>query len=482
MARKSTPGGVPNVTVKVSPSTEPEGKSEDKSEDAALTEEQRIADEAIEQSTAGAITRAIAWIWRIGKDGSKAYVGAVAPDLVTNEFLLGNCGGGEYQVDYRRPKKSGGTEQATTRKFFIDGPAKIAPWAAAPGPAAANPPGAAPSSTQSMTDVMTTGVMTIVKSMQDASVTNSQLTQAAIDRLREPKPEGMTVEKVTAVAVPFMTALAAIATAIINRPMPQVPDPMATAAALAALTKQKDPAELIAALAPILRPPPMPAADASQLGTLISSLKALADLKDTITGGNAGGIDTGHPILDTVRDVARAIPEVASAAKAAMAARQGGPPPPEAAGGPGAPAPSNGAPPPVQATPRAGEPFGPPQALPAVASAPGQANGAPASSPTDAPTGSPSGSPTEDEMLTLFLRSISQKLLPLAQRRADPVLHAQALLDEYAQFIPQIAAWVETPRCVDDWMREFPEWAPYREWVTKFIDTLDQETHEAPQA
>jgi len=63
------------------------------------------------------------------------------------------------------------------------------------------------------------------------------LTQAAIERLREPKAEGLTVEKLAAVAVPFMSGLAAIATAIINRPVPAPPDPTAIAVAIATLTK-----------------------------------------------------------------------------------------------------------------------------------------------------------------------------------------------------------------------------------------------------
>lgn len=474
MPRKVVQSGVPNVTVKVSPSTESEGKSEEKSEDPTLTEEQRIADEAIDQSTAGAISRAVAWIWRIGKDGSKAYVGGVAPDLVTNEFLLANCGGGEFQVDYRRPRKSGGTEQATTRRFLIDGPPKTPPWASVPGTAPSANGAAAPNpATQSMNDVLTTGVLTVVKSMQDASTTNSQLTQAAIERLREPKAEGLTAEKLTAILVPIVSAAASVAAAIINRPLPQTPDPMATAAALAALTKQKDPAELIAALAPILRPPAGPPADVTQLGSMITALKSLVDLKDSLGGGNGSNpIDTGNPILDTVRDVARAIPEVASAARVAMQQRQGNPPP---SGSPetlqAAPGAQGGQPDPRRAlSPGPGEPMGPPRMATAGTETAPQ------------PNPEANGAQTDEAMLRVFLKQISDEVIQLAKANRNPQRIAQAFLDMHEQYLDQIAWWVEQPGCVENFMRDFPEWREHKAWLEEFIQTIDKETHEAPQS
>jgi hypothetical protein len=474
MPRKMATGGVPNVTVKVSPSTESEGKPEDKPEEpSALAEEQRIADEAIEQSTAGAITRAVAWIWRVGKDGTKAYVGGVAPDLVTNEFLLENCGGGVFQVDYRRPRKAGGTEQSTSRRFLIDGPPKIPPWATVPASAAPSPNGTIPNPvTQSMNDVLTTGVLTVVKSMQDASTTNSQLTQAAIERLREPKPEGWTAEKLTAVAVPIVTAFASVAAAIINRPVPAPPDPTAIAIAIAGLTKQKDPAEVIAALAPILRPPPGPPADVTQLGGLISALKGLVDLKDSLSPGN-GSSDTGNAWVDLGRDVAKALPEVAAAARVAMQQRQANQPPGGQAetlqAAPGAaPAPD----PRRALSPGPGEPMGPPRAAAAASATP----------ETIVPESN--GAQTEEAMLRVFLKGISDQVIVHAKAKRPPQRIASSFLDLHEQYLDQIAWWVEQPNCVQNFLRDFPEWMETPElkrWLEEFIQQIDKETHEAPQ-
>jgi hypothetical protein len=61
-------------------------------------------------------------------------------------------------------------------------------------------------------------------------------------------------------------------------------------------------------------------------------------------------------------------------------------------------------------------------------------------------------------------------------------LHAQATLDRYKKYAGLIAQWVEQPGCVEHWLITFPEWRAYKPWLEEFIQTLDQETHEAPQS
>lgn len=482
MPRKVTPSGVPNVTVKVSPSTESEPKSEDKSEDPTLTEEQRIADDAIEQSTAGAISRAIAWVWRVGNDGTKAYVGSVAPDLVTNEFLLENCGGGTYDVDYRRPRKRGGTEQATSRRFVVDPkiPPKIPPWAQVP----VTPTGTAPDAAARNgigPSVVEAGILSMLQQQQqifqqqqavltaglEQSRVHSQmqmeLLRASLNKPEPPPPpppkEDRTVETIAAIVTPIVTSVTGIITAVISRPQP-------------------DALGQFAAVATALKPPPAPLADATQLGSLIAALNGLADLKDKIGGGNGTGvIDTGNPILDTVRDVARAIPEVASAAKVAMQQRQAGGAPSETR-----PEPAPGALTPGQdrralLAPQPGEPMGPPK--PAAPPATTDANPA----ATDVPA--LNGAQSEEDMLRTFLSPISAEVIQLAKANRDPKRIAQSFLDLHERYLDQIAWWVEQPNCVQNFLRDFPEWTEtpaLKTWLEEFIQTIDQETHEAPHA
>lgn len=479
MPRKVVQSGVPNVTVKVSPGTESEGKPEEKSEDlSTLTEEQRIADEAIEQSTAGAITRAAAWIWRLGSDGTKAYVGSAAPDLVNNEFLAENCGGGEYQVDYRRPKKTGGTEQAASRRFLIDPnqPAKIPPWAKAPVTTNGTP--ADPQARGNLSlNVIEAGILSAQQQQQQIFQQQQALLMAGLEQSRthaamqlelmrasvaakpEPPPpkEDRTVETIAAIVTPIVGAVTGIISAVIARPQP-------------------DHLRQFAEIATALKPPPAPPADATQLGGLITALKGLVDLKDSLSPGN-GASDTGNPWVDLGRDVAKALPEVASAAKMAMNQRQANQPP---AGSPetlqAAPGAQGGQPDPRRAlSPAPGEPLGAPRiATPAAASE---------ASPQ--PTPDANGAQTEDAMLKAFLAPISAEVLKLAKANRDPVRIAQAFLDMHESYLEQVAWWVEQPNCVQNFLRDFPEWnetPQLKRWLEEFIQTIDRETHEAPQA
>jgi len=473
MPRKIVPSGVPNVTVKVSP-----GGSEDKPEpkpEESGDEEQRQAAEDIALAHEEAARGSVGWISRVNATGQKAYAGEAPSHRITQKFLAENYGGGTFEIEHRRPReKGGGTVRDSVDTIRVDDtiPPRVPAWVAVEKPVAPSPNGVPSPSTQSMNDVLTTGVLTVVKSMQDASTTNAQLTQAAIERLREPKAEGLTVEKLSAVAVPFMSGLAAIATAIINRPVPAPPDPTAIAVAIATLTKQKDPAELIAALAPILRPPPGPPADVTQLGGMIAALKGLVDLKDSLSPGN--GSDTGNPWVDLGRDVAKALPEVASVAKAAMAQRAANAAPrptgetlvpANGAGGTQVPPEERRA----LLTPAAGEPLGPPRVA------------APSSVVVQPPAPDVNGAQTEEAMLRVFLKGISDEMLQHAKANRQPVRIAQAFLDLHEQYIEQIAWWVEQPNCVENFMKDFPEWREHKAWLEEFIQTIDKETHEAPQ-
>lgn len=479
MPRKIVQSGVPNVTVKVSPGTESEGKSQENSEEStSLTDEQRIADEAIEQSTAGAVSRAIAWIWRLGNDGTKAYVGGVAPELVTNEFLLENCGGGEYHVDYRRPKKSGGTEQATARRFLVDPavPPKIPPWAKVPVTTNGTP--ADPQARGNLSlNVIEAGILSAQQQQQQIFQQQQALLMAGLEQSRthaamqlelmrasvaakpEPPPpkEDRTVELIAAIVTPVVSAITGVITAVIARPQP-------------------DALGQFAAVAAALKPAPQTPADSTQLGGLIVALKGLVDLKDSLGGGNGSNpIDTGNPILDTVRDVARAIPEVASAARVAMQQRQGNPPP---AGSPetlqAAPGAQGGQPDPRRAlSPGPGEPMGPPRMATAGTETAPQ------------PNPEANGAQTDEAMLRVFLKQISDEVIQLAKANRNPQRIAQAFLDMHEQYLDQIAWWVEQPGCIENFVRDFPQWLEtekLKHWLEEFIQTIDKETHEAPQS
>ena len=94
-------------------------------------------------------------------------------------------------------------------------------------------------------------------------------------------------------------------------------------------------------------------------------------------------------------------------------------------------------------------------------------------------------------MLKAFLAPISQEMLERARDGDDPRLHAQALLDRYKRFIPEIAAWIERPNCMQEWLAWFPDWNDPREygqgptmtvktWLEQFLAMIDQDTHGAP--
>jgi hypothetical protein len=363
--------------------------------------------------------------------GERFWLDSVDPKLISNKWIAEQFGGGSYEVVFKKPFQGKGPKRPhLTRRYKVDPqiPPRIPAKYHAPHPTGASiPGGAATGLSQSGSDIIGAGVLQIISSMQEASKTNAALTQAAIERLNKPGP---TMAEIASIATPVVTAIGSLITAIITRPVPTPPDPMTMITAVAAITKGKDPAELIALLAPVLRPPA--SSDPNSVTSILSAVEKVVaigrDLQPTGAPSEEGWTGVARAVL-------QAVPEVASVIRNARA--NGAPP-------------ANGQPVPA-----------------AVAALP----------PLPAPGPLPPHKPATDaEMLFVALRPMAEELALLADQQCDPELQAEAYYEKYKGVREAMRAFTRDPQHQDALLAMFPALkTPLREpWVRQFLAYLAQ--------
>lgn len=387
----------------------------------------------IDAAAEEAVTVSQAIISRLDpSSGERYWLDSVHPKLISNQWLTEQFGGGAYEVVFKKPSQGKGPKRPhLTRRYKIDPdiPRKLPAKYHAPHPNGTALPSANGQSqpmSQNGSDIIGAGVLQIISSMQEASKTNAALTQAAIDRLNKPGPS---LAEIAGIATPIVTALGTLVTAIITRP---VPDPMAQMAAIAALTKGKDPTEMIAALAPLFVR--QQNSDPNSVGAILAAVKDVVAIGRDLTPDQG----SGNAYVDLARDVIHAVPTVASAFSAAR----------------------NGGQPPAQPTNAPALPAGPPI-------------------PENGPL-PPSKAASADDMLRIVLTPLASEIRQMAEHGSNPEMMAEFTIERYRGYAPAMRSFSDEPNYQDKLLGMFPELRPYEVWVRAFLAEMSDILHEPP--
>jgi hypothetical protein len=423
------------VLVQMPDAREPE--TEPKSED------QRAADDQIAESTSQAPSLAQAKIERVNNRGGKEYLGTVAPDLVTNEFLAKECGGGEYIVEYRKPAKKGSsTEYAERRRFYIADniPRKVPSWFQDSTSDVTPPPAVTNGHGGSMFETMALHMMTQQMQAQQAALQmqQSQMTaamessrqqmQMQLEMMRQQgEASRAAAEQQSRMTQAFMESMRLSFT---NQPKltdtltPFVP------IVLEMLKNRADPMEIATRLGTLLKP----SNDPSTIAGMLTAVEKVISIGKGMTP------DSGEPAgwMDLVKEGLHAVPAVVANMR-------------------------NGQPAPVHPNPNGGQPVA---ALPAP------------SAPAVPPPLPEKAAPSPDAMLQQALRPVATEIFQLAQQNADPELQAEGFYDRYRGLHGAMLSFTSEPDYQGRLLNLFPDLRQYEGWVRRFMSELSALLHE----
>lgn len=397
--------------VKTEPETEPDDLPEHEQPEAERSE----ADEQEEAVASEFAPGAEAKVYRVNDAGMETFLAKVNPNVLTEEWLARQFGGGNYLVKMRKPRVGGGMVYAGLKRISVDPriPAKTPRWlmhgdspdASVDDPVEDRASGRQPSSRDAILDA---GLLQLFQSMQRAG--ESQMTMmASVAEAMKPRVDLGSV----------LAAVAPLVVTMIESSAKRSEAQMQYLASLAASKTERDPLEVARTLAELSR------GNKQEGGVreLIGSLRDLLSVRDML--GEQPEKDTGTVLLEGL------LPQLGTLVELAAKRERQVPPAPVAN-------------PPSVAAPRVA-------ALP-----PAKPVAVAGSSSTDQP---------QSDMQAL-VKQYAPYLVRWAREQRRPEVYAQVVVDMTpAVFRAPLTAFLSREDVTDVLLAAIPELQQYRDWV-----------------
>lgn len=382
------------------------------------------ADEQISNAIESEAQGAEAMVYRADPStGKEAFLDRVSAELVTQDWIGKEYGGGKYRVQFRKPGPNGGAFVYGGQKRFevdADVPRKPPRWARPAASGDVRNADGSPAGSRA-DDVVSAGILAMINQMQDNSRAQSDFFRSVMADTSRKGPDFLEIVKA---ATPLIAPLLAMITQ-----KREEKDPLDVALKLLELRGEQNKG----GAAPT---------------DVMKTVKDVLEIREMFSG--SGGGDGPDPMIKLIETVAPQLLDTFKQAMALDAARAGQPIPPV----PGAPSTAG----------RTEAPSPTPALASPVASG---SSGTPQTASETAPTGDPV------DAWKMLVGSRIPKIIRLAELGKNPVLYAQLEEDIIPEiFKPAAREFVEDDSFTDRIYAEYPALLQHKEWMDEFFDVF----------
>jgi hypothetical protein len=388
------------------------------------------ADEQISNAIEAEAQGAEAMVYRSDPStGKEAFLDRISAEVVTQDWIGKEYGGGKYRVQFRKPGPNGGAfVYGGQKRFEVDPaiPSKPPRWARLPASGEVkNADGSPAGGASGMDAVLSSGILSLFQQQQE----NSRMQADWFRSMMEQRSKAPGIVEIMVAAAPILT----IVKELLQRP------------AAAPVVPGKDPIELAKELLELSGGRPTTEAKGA-----VQQLKEVLELRELLSG-LGGGADAEDPMIKLVGMLGPQIIDAIKNAQTIDAQRTGAPA-------------TTSRPTALPSTP----------ARATVATAPGsdEAPRKAASEPAPAQTQT-TGEQSPMDMVQAYIGARLGKIVKLAVAGKNPDLYAQLEEDILPEGFKDAArAFVSQDDFVEQIFTAYPQLNEHREWFEDFFDTF----------